>query len=163
MSELIREEHADPGYRLIHATGRNGYKKVIDFMEEENVDYQEKGIDIREYIYDMPRVMAAADLILCRAGASTLAELTYMGKPVILIPSPNVTNNHQEKNARVIEHAGGARVMLEGEFEARDLRNAIHDLLADPEGLKAMSDAMYSLAVPDAVDKITEIIAELTS
>lgn len=106
MSELIREEHADPGYRLIHATGRNGYKKVIDFMEEENVDYQEKGIDIREYIYDMPRVMAAADLILCRAGASTLAELTYMGKPVILIPSPNVTNNHQEKNARVIEHAG---------------------------------------------------------
>ena len=163
MSELIREEHTEPGYRLIHATGRNGYKKVISFMEENNVDYQEKGIDIREYIYDMPRVMAAADLILCRAGASTLAELTYMGKPVILIPSPNVTNNHQEKNARVIEHAGGARVMLEGEFDARDLRNAIHELLDDPDGLKAMSDAMLSLAVPDAVDKITEIITELTS
>ena len=163
MSELIREEHTEPGYRLIHATGRNGYKKVISFMEENNVDYQDKGIDIREYIYDMPRVMAAADLILCRAGASTLAELTYMGKPVILIPSPNVTNNHQEKNARVIEHAGGARVMLEGEFDARDLRNAIHELLDDPDGLKAMSDAMLSLAVPDAVDKITEIITELTS
>lgn len=53
--------------------------------------------------------------------------------------------------------------MLEGEFDARDLRNAIHELLADPDGLKAMSDAMLSLAVPDAVDKITEIITELTS
>lgn len=162
MTELIREESADCGYRLIHATGRSGYSEVIATLEENNVEYQEKGMDVREYIYDMPRVMAAADLILCRAGASTLAELTYMGKPVILVPSPNVTNNHQEKNARVIEHAGGAKVLLEGDFDAHALRSAIHELLEDREKLQSMSRSMLELAVPDAVDKITEIIKQLT-
>ena len=163
MTDLIAEESNNPGYRLIHATGRARYKKVIDALEERNVEYMEKGMDVREYIYDMPRVMAAADLILCRAGASTLAELTYMGKPAILVPSPNVTNNHQEKNARVLEQAGGARVLLEGEFDARSLMETIHEVLSDANQMKEMSQAMYSLAVPDAVDKITNLVLGLTS
>ena len=162
MTDLIAEESSDPGYHLIHATGRSRYKKVIESLEDRNVEYLEKGMDIREYIYDMPRVMAAADLILCRAGASTLAELTYMGKPAILVPSPNVTNNHQEKNARVIEQAGGATVLLEGEFDARSLMETIHELLSDPSRMEEMSKAMRSLAVPDAVDQITSLVLELT-
>ena len=109
----------------------------------------------------MPRVMAAADLIMCRAGASTLAELTYMGKPVIIVPSPNVTNNHQEKNARVLERAGGAKVLLEGEFDADSLLDELKALLADEEKLSGMSTAMRSLAVPDATEKICGIILDL--
>lgn len=162
MTDLITSESNNPGYRLIHATGRSRYEKVIGTLEERNVEYVEKGMDVREYIYDMPRVMAAADLILCRAGASTLAELTYMGKPAILVPSPNVTNNHQEKNARVIEQAGGARVLLEGEFDAHSLRETIHELLSNPSAMEEMSKAMRSLAVPNAVDQITALVLELT-
>ena len=112
-------------------------------------------------IADILAGMAAADLILCRSGASTLAELTYLGKPVILVPSPNVTNNHQEKNARVIEKAGGAKVLLEGEFDAALLLETVKTLLADPEGLRGMAAAMKSLAVPDAAEKITEIVLSL--
>ena len=115
---------------------------------------------MRKYIYDMPRVMAAADLVLCRAGASSLAELTYLGKPAIIVPSPNVTNNHQEKNARVLERAGGAKVLLEGEFDAASLFGEIRDLLADEERLASMRNAMLSLAVPDAADKICGIILD---
>ena len=66
----------------------------------------------------MPTAMAAADLVLCRSGASTLAELSALGKPAVLVPSPNVVNNHQEKNARVLERAGAARVIVEREATA---------------------------------------------
>ena len=119
------------------------------------------GVDVREYIYDMPRVMAAADLILCRAGASTLAELSFLGKPVLIVPSPNVTDNHQEKNARVLEKAGGARVFLEGEFDAASLLAEVQSLLADREGLRRMSEAMRSLAVADATDRICDQILSI--
>jgi len=105
--------------------------------------------------------MAAADLILCRAGASTLAELTYMGKPAVLIPSPNVTNHHQERNARVLEHAGGAKVLLEGEFSAESLLRDIRELLSDAVALNTMSSNMRALAVPDATEKIVTEILEL--
>ena len=107
--------------------------------------------------------MAAADLILCRAGASTLSELTYMGKPAVLVPSPNVTNHHQEKNARVLADAGGARLLLEGEFDAAGMLELISGLLRDRDGLKAMSAAMSSLAVPDATERIVEQILALIS
>lgn len=105
--------------------------------------------------------MAAADLILCRAGASTLSELAYMGKPVVIVPSPNVTANHQEKNARVLERAGGAVVMLEGEFDAASLFETVSNLLSDAGRMEKMSEAMKSLAVPDATDKICDIILDL--
>ncbi len=110
--------------------------------------------DVREYIYDMPRVMAAADLILCRAGASTLAELTWLGKPALIVPSPNVAENHQEKNARVLERAGGAKVLLEGEFDASSLLDAVKSLLRSPGELAAMSDAMRTLSVRESTDRI---------
>jgi UDP-N-acetylglucosamine--N-acetylmuramyl-(pentapeptide) pyrophosphoryl-undecaprenol N-acetylglucosamine transferase len=105
--------------------------------------------------------MAAADLILCRAGASTISELSYMGKPVLMVPSPNVTNNHQEKNARVLEHAGGAVVLLEGEFDADSLLEEVRTLLADEQRLESMGTAMRTLAVPDACERIVGIILDV--
>ena len=105
--------------------------------------------------------MAAADLVLCRAGASTLAELTYLGKPAILVPSPYVTNNHQEKNARVLEHAGGAKVLLEPELTGADLLSVIRSLLADPAALEGMAKAMQSCGVPDATERIAAIVLEM--
>lgn len=147
---------------FIHAAGSRYYASMTEELAQAGLDPAQCGVQIREYIYDMPRVMAAADLVLCRAGASTLSELTYMGKPALIVPSPNVTNNHQEKNARVLEKAGGAKVLLEGEFDANTLLEQVRSLLADPEGLARMSAAMRSLAVPDAVDRICGQILKLT-
>lgn len=158
MIPLLRE---DEDFRLIHAAGSMYYEQVLQTLQGCAPNYEQLGADVREYIYDMPRVMAAADLILCRAGASTISELCYLGKPVIMVPSPNVTNNHQEKNARVLERAGGARVLLEGEFDERLLLESVRELLADEEKLDAMSRAMSALAVPDAADRICGQILDM--
>ena len=161
VTEMIPKLRGQDDFRLIHSAGSMYYKDVCEKLSETAPDHGEYGVDVKEYIYDMPRVMAAADLIMCRAGASTLAELTYMGKPVIIVPSPNVTNHHQERNARVLEKAGGARVLLEGEFDARSLLALVQELLADEQRLSAMSAAMRSLAVPDATDQICGIIMDI--
>lgn len=143
---------------LIHSAGKAYYPKLEKILDEQCPDRLDSGVDVRPYIYDMPRVMAAADLIMCRSGASTLAELAAMGKPALLIPSPNVTNNHQEKNARVLEDLGGARVHLEGEFTAESLYDEICDMIGDGGKLDAMGRAMKKAAVSDSLDKITDII-----
>ena len=148
-------------FHLIHAIGSRDFAAFSEGLAALDAAPADCGAEMREYIYDMPRVMAAADLILCRAGASTLSELSYTGKPAILIPSPNVTNHHQERNARVLEQAGGARLLLEGEFTAASLLALIRELLADPAQLKAMSEAMRSLAVPEATDRICSEILSL--
>ena len=132
-------------------------------LGRERPECRECGMDVRDYIYDMPRVMAAADLVLCRAGASTLAELTAMGKPAVLIPSPNVTNNHQERNARVLESAGGAQVLLEGEFTADSLLGLVSELLQRPERLSAMRESMRELSVTDATARIASLVLELAA
>ena len=163
MTDFILRACAKPFFSLIHSAGKAGYSKMSAALEREKPDYAKLGMDVRAYIYDMPRVMAAADLVLCRAGASTLAELTAMGKPAILVPSPNVTNNHQERNARVLEAAGGAKVMLEQEFTADSLLGLVSELLQHPEQLEAMSQNMLSLAVPDATDRIAAEVLELAS
>jgi UDP-N-acetylglucosamine--N-acetylmuramyl-(pentapeptide) pyrophosphoryl-undecaprenol N-acetylglucosamine transferase len=84
-----------------------------------------------------------------------------MGKPVIMVPSPNVTNNHQERNARVLEHAGGAQVLLEGEFDAASLLERVDSLLSDSERLAAMGEAMHALSVRDACERITQMVLEV--
>lgn len=157
MTELLPKLQNENRFHLIHSIGSRYYKDFSEKLEGKIPACA----DVREYIYDMPRVMAAADLIMCRAGASTLAELSYMAKPVIIVPSPNVTNNHQEKNARVLEKAGGAKVFLEGEFTADSLLETMEELLFDPQRLEAMSKAMAELAVSDAADKICGIILGL--
>ncbi|MBQ3937833.1 MAG: undecaprenyldiphospho-muramoylpentapeptide beta-N-acetylglucosaminyltransferase [Clostridia bacterium] len=159
MTDFIRLAVPDPGFRLIHSAGKSRYE---DFTAElKDVDYASAGMDVRPYIYDMPLVMAAADLVMCRAGASTLAELTLLGKPAILVPSPNVTNNHQEKNARVLENAGGAKVLLEGEFDAESLLQDVRGLLEDSATLAAMAQNMRSAGVADATERITQMVMDM--
>ena len=161
MTRMLPLMKGQRDFRLIHSVGSRDYTGFIETLKADGTEPAACGAETREYIYDMPRVMAAADLIMCRAGASTLAELSYMGKPVIIVPSPNVTNNHQEKNARVLEHAGGAKVMLEGEFDETTLLALVKELLADTKGLEQMSRAMASLAVSDATDRICDIVLDI--
>lgn len=113
-----------------------------------------QGVELTEYIYDMPSKMSASDLVIARAGAITLAELAVLGKPAILIPSPNVTNNHQYKNAKVISDAGGAVLIEEKDLTPSVLSDKIEELLFDKNKLDAMSKCMKKLAITDSEDKI---------
>lgn len=150
-------------FQHIHATGSYGWQWMPDFVKEQGADLQSyPAIDMREYIYDMPTVMAAADLVICRAGAATIAEVAAAGKPAIFVPSPNVTDNHQEKNARIIEERGGAVVLRENECDGDKLYETAAALLGDRERLGIMSRAVQAMAVPDSAQRIYEIILELT-
>ena len=102
----------------------------------------------------LPILMAAADVVLCRAGASTISELTAIAKPAILVPSPNVTANHQEKNARVLADQGAAVLLLEKDCQRDELYEQAEALLRDRPRRDSMIRALTSMAVPDAGEKI---------
>ena len=162
ISDMLKDISEDRKFKLIHATGSRYYDSFMEKSNAMGIDDM-SFIDIYKYIHDMPRLMAAADLILCRAGASTLSELCYIGKPAILVPSPNVTDNHQEKNARVLENAGGAYIMLEGQFDSESLYNKICDLVADKDKLEKMSENMRTLSYDDSADMIADEILSIVS
>lgn len=154
----------DNGYPFhhIHATGKFGWEWMPREIGELGVDMEnEKSLDIREYIYDMPTVMAAADVFIGRAGSSSCNEIAASGTPCILIPSPNVAANHQEKNAAVLASRGGAVLLPEKECTAERLYAEVCDLLASPERRDAMSAALHSLVVLDSAEKICDIMEQL--
>lgn len=159
MEEMIRLMAAEKTapFRLIYATG----KRYYDDVRASLANVRCAGLDLREYIYDMPRVMAAADVILCRAGASTISELTYLGKPAVIVPSPNVVNHHQEKNARVLADAGAAKMLLEGQFDGAALYREVNALISDPAAMAAMHAASARIGVQDATDRICSIVLGL--
>ena len=118
---------------------------------------------LEPYLYDMPAAMAAADLVVCRAGASTLGELAAAGKAAILIPYPYATGNHQEKNARIPESRGAALLLRDADCTGESLGEAISGLLKDPATLPEMGRKMGELDRPDALDAIVDQILKLTS
>jgi UDP-N-acetylglucosamine--N-acetylmuramyl-(pentapeptide) pyrophosphoryl-undecaprenol N-acetylglucosamine transferase len=162
MIALAMEERP---FRFVHSAGKRGIEGMTQYMAGDLglSEWEEAGFSVRDYIYDMDLWMAAADVILCRSGASTLAELAAMGKPALLVPSPNVVNNHQEKNARVLERAGGAQVLLEEEADAKRMLGALTQLLSSPEKLREMGENMHALAVENATDEITSIVLSLAA
>ena len=159
--KIIPELPLDNDFRIIHVTGKRYFSGFMEKLKLICPDYEKRNVEIVEFIPDIPRYMAAADLICCRAGASTLSELCYIGKPSVLVPSPNVTNNHQEKNARVLEWRGAAKVMLESEFDSDKFLQAIGSLISDDSALNEMSECSKSLANYTSVKDISGIIISL--
>ena len=114
MCDFIKLCSDEKLFNLIHVTGAAAAKWMPDMLSQKGVDIKKtKNVKLYEYIYDMGEKMAAADLVMCRAGASSLAEVCCQAKPSVIVPSPYVTDNHQEKNARVLEKNGAAKVILE--------------------------------------------------
>ena len=139
-----------------HAVGRVGWEKYSAIAASKGFD-KVPGIEICEFIYDMPKKQAAADLVIGRAGAMTLAELAFRGKAAIFIPSPNVAEDHQYKNAMVMADAGAAVVFRESELNGELLANTVKSLLEQPEKIKAMQKAVRRFARPDAADRIAAL------
>ncbi len=138
-------------FHYIHSAGRD-YDGMAGELAKRGVAVT--GGEVRPYIDDMPRVMVAADLVLCRAGASTIGELTVLGKPAILVPSPFVAENHQYKNAKVLADRGGVALIEEEGCTGARLYDAISELLADGARRAAMGKAMKELAAPHAAEDI---------
>ena len=162
MAEMLQLEAAHEPFHHIHAAGKAGYPNLLAELERRDVDLKSHpALQLREYIYDMAVVMRAADLVLCRAGASTISELTALGVPALIVPSPYVTNNHQEKNARVLEEHGGACVLLEQESSGKVLFEKSAGILRSGEKRLSMAKAMADLGIPDATERICGVIAQL--
>lgn len=148
--------------KIRHTHGVGSYEWGVrkDEIEKRGINKAD-GVELAEYIYDMPSKMSASDLVIARAGAITLAELAILGKPAILIPSPNVTNNHQYKNAKVVSDAGGAVLIEEKDLTPSLLSDTIEALLFDKSRLEKMSQSMKKLAITDSEDKIYKEIKTL--
>ncbi len=160
MADFISLNSKSGEMHHIHATGRgrDGLERMKEMLGERGLYGLPQWEDIRPYIDNMGTVMTAADVVLCRAGASTIAELTGLGRACVLVPSPNVTNNHQEKNAREVEKAGGAVVLTENAISGEVLYNTVLGLIRDPGRIKRMERACKEMGQPEACEKIVKVI-----
>ncbi|MBQ4600701.1 MAG: undecaprenyldiphospho-muramoylpentapeptide beta-N-acetylglucosaminyltransferase [Oscillospiraceae bacterium] len=158
---MVLEQAQGFPYQHIHGVGKFGWEWMPELVKEKGVDVSQGSVELREYIYDMPTVMAAADVVISRAGASSCNEIAASGTPCILIPSPNVTDNHQEKNARAIEARGGAVVVLEKDCTAEYLMEQVQRILSDKSRYDVMSTALRGSVVLDSAERICDIMEEL--
>jgi UDP-N-acetylglucosamine--N-acetylmuramyl-(pentapeptide) pyrophosphoryl-undecaprenol N-acetylglucosamine transferase len=162
MAEFLSLEAAHEPFHHIHGVGTLSWDMMRAELAARGVELAaHPSLDVREYIYDMADVMRAADLVLSRAGASTIAELTALGVPAILVPSPNVTNHHQEKNANALGSHGAALVLAEEGLDGKQLFAAASGVLRDGEKREAMERSMASLGVKDATERIYETVTSL--
>lgn len=161
MVDVIADLHKSGKCNFIHGYGQYG-KWVPDALKEKGVDAKNaKNVDVREYIYDMDKCLAAADIIVCRSGASTLSELQAVGRASVLIPSPNVSENHQYHNAMTLVNAGAARVIEEKELTHEKLLATLNELIDNKQLRDEMAANALKLAVSDSQKQIADIIVGL--
>lgn len=146
----------------LHATGSRGVQLFQQLGKEKGVE-PGSGLVVKEYIDNMPQLLAAADLVICRAGALTLAELEAAGRAAILIPSPNVAENHQYYNALELQKAGAAQVIEEKDLTGEGLIETVQKLLDAPGELETMGKMAHALCEPDSLQKIGKKLLELTA
>ena len=144
------------GVAITHQTGEGDLDRVRDGYRQAGV-----GARIEPFLYEMDREMREADVIVCRAGATTIAELTAAGKPSVLIPLPTATDDHQRKNAEVLGAEGAAEVLLQGDATGQTLAARIQALAGDAERRRQMAANARRLAKPDAAKVIVQRALEL--
>ncbi len=161
MADWIMSVADSHKYQILMATGKNNQLDAVKKRFEENKFILPNDIKVDEYIYDMDIAMNAADLVISRAGASTLAELTAIGKPAILVPSPYVTDNHQQHNAEAVESGGGAVMIKESDLNTEIIERTVSDIVLNPERQAKMKKASLKMGVPNSIDIICDEIERL--
>lgn len=158
MSDLVARSGVDGRYQHIHAYGSYG-EWFPELVREKGADVNTcTNLDIRTYIDNMPVCMAAADLVISRAGAITLSEIQAMGKPAILIPSPNVAENHQYHNAMALVDAGAADIIEEKDLSGELLMKKADAMLSDPQTLAKFTQNAKKMAITNANERIYSVI-----
>lgn len=147
-------------FNLLQVSGQAHYGWMKEELTRTGVVTDRGNFRLTDYLYDMDRVLAKADLVLCRAGG-TLSELCAAGTPAIVVPSPYVADNHQEKNARILEQAGAVKVITEAEATPEGLYDAALTLLRDPDRLAGMSRCARAKAQPDVLENIYSALKSL--
>src|SRR5579862_6243737 len=145
-----------PALQVIHQTGEAGYNDAQAAYTDLS-----GSVEVYRFIDDMPAKFARACLLVCRSGASTVAEVTAAGKPSILVPFPRAADDHQKRNAEALVNAGAAVMLEQPQLTAENLVQAVSRLFADATRLKAMGEAARKLAHPDAAREIAQIVARL--
>ena len=157
------ESHNNTGkYYHIHAAGKAGFEYTNNRIKE-TCGKLASEITVREYIDDMNVCMAAADLVICRAGAITLSELCICGKASILIPSPYVAENHQYYNALTLKNKNAASLLEEKDLSKETLVNLVSEILSNPETAQKMGKNALEHSIPDSNERIYKILKELYS
>lgn len=144
--------------RILGGTGERFYDEVIQKIDKEKLG---KNVEILPYIYNMNEVLPAADLVVARSGAVTVSELCALGRPSVLIPSPNVTHNHQEYNAKSIADRGASVMICERDIKENVVADTVNSLIKNKEKLDEMSRSAYALSIVDGTKRICDIVADL--
>lgn len=161
VADLLVKSAKTGRFQHIHGYGQWG-RWFPDLLAEKGLNLREHGeIDIREYITDMPDCLAAADLVICRAGAITLSELQACGRASILIPSPNVAENHQYHNAMSMVSRGAAEILEEKDLSGEALCRKVRALFETPDAIRSLAENAKRMAIPDSCGRIYKIIREV--
>ncbi len=161
IADLIVRSAKDGKYQIIHAYGQYG-RWLPDLLAEKGVDISKcSNLDIREYINNMSTCLASADIVICRAGAITLSELQVQGKPSVLIPSPNVAENHQYHNAMSMVNMNAASILEEKDITETSITIKVDEILNDKNKLNLYSQNAKKMAVTDANQRIYSVIKKV--
>lgn len=159
---LIEHNTKHQKYFHIHATGKNGFEYTKSLLKDRGIDIEScKKLNFREYIDDMDTCLAAADIVICRAGAITLSEIQNCGKASILIPSPYVAENHQFHNAMTLKKIGAAEIIEEKDLTEEKLIKTVEQLLSDRSFVDEMGKKAKKSAVGDSNERIYNVIMRL--
>ncbi|HTS03103.1 MAG TPA: undecaprenyldiphospho-muramoylpentapeptide beta-N-acetylglucosaminyltransferase [Thermoanaerobaculia bacterium] len=156
---LARAAAAGVSFTAVHQAGKGRAADVEALYEKHGLVARDRVV-VREFLNDMPEAFAAADLVVARAGAMTVAEVSAAGRPALLVPFAGATHGHQAANARALEAAGAARVVPEERATEEGLGGAIAALLSDPLSLLAMGEAARRSARPDAAARLCDVVFE---
>ena len=161
MIEIITEK-SNRGYQIIWAAGPSQYDIIKEKLNGKGIDINNiQSVRVVPYIYNMQEIMNYADLVVSRSGAMTVTEVALLGKPAIFIPFPHATENHQEYNARVLEDACAARVILDKNLTGTMLDQNIYSIISNTEVLKKMGQNATKIAINDVEDKIYKEIIKI--
>ena len=159
--EIIKNE-LNVEYQVIWATGPKQYDIIKDELKKINKDIENiKNMKITPYIYNMEEVENISDLVVSRSGAMTITEISNLAKPSILIPLPNVSNDHQMHNAKVLENIGAGKIITNDSLNGEILNKTIKSIVLDKNICKIMGENAFKVSTSDVEDKIYEEIRKL--
>ncbi len=161
MFELIKAYKDDDSVKIYHVTGKRFKDSFAEKLADSELNDIPKNTDIMEYCYNLPKYLSASDLVITSAGAITIAELTALGVPGLIVPKRYTTENHQEYNAKALEAKGAAKVILEKELDELDFTKEVENIISNQELLDSMKEKSKAIGIRDASDRIYEVLKEI--
>ena len=158
----ILENKMNKDYQIIWATGPKQFDIIKEELASKNIDINNiENAKILPYIYNMEEIMNVSNIIVARSGAMTITEISNLGKPSILIPLPNVSQDHQLYNAKVLENVGAAKIILNNELNKNNLEDEIERIIKNPQLMHEMEEKAFSKSVTDVQEKIYKEIKKI--